>query len=511
VSVELQKLRSELMRECLLNCWTKPGDVGLPWTQLVEPARMERWFKRLYTPITEPIVGGQRLLNHFMLGADPEFVFTNGHERYDARDLGLKAGPAFGADNNGRLVELRAAPSRHALFVLGSLWLALRWMPRFYPDTLAYIWRAGSYYSSDGLGGHVHFGRKRLKLRDREIAALDRLSHLMFTAGLFDREEGRMRVQQAQGAPQGHPYGALGDVRRQAHGWEYRTLPSWVDNPWLAYFVLVASKLVVQRPEHVAPLAARDHELTAEQARAQLRLLLAYYAPMDDDARLAFAILMRQGLPRHNNGADLKLSWGLYSNNIFAATKAETLPDVLPTVIEPSSEDLRELADSMFTGRLPEELPLVANWSPLTLPSGYVHAIKLVDTKVAPNMGELMMHYCMHSKTNLKVQNPGGFPYLFRLPEHTKPYLREVVRRFGAEALQFAGGPGVIMVNCSKDISQDRLREVMDAVVSTNCLPLWPVDRVQPESLKTFADLLNGQVRGPKSPPGTVRILEERG
>jgi Phage phiEco32-like COOH.NH2 ligase-type 2 len=509
MSVELQKLRSELMRECLLNCWTRPADVQAPWTQLVEPARMERWFKRLYTPITEPLVGGGRLINHFMLGADPEFVFTDGNQRYDARDVGLRAGPAFGADNNGRLVELRAAPSRHALAVLASMWLALRWMPIFYPDVLRFVWRAGSYYASDGLGGHVHFGRKRLKLRDREVAVLDRLSHLMFQAGLFDREEGRLRVQRAQGAPAGHPYGALGDVRSQAHGYEYRTLPSWIDNPWLAYFVLVASKLVVQRPEYVAPLAPRDHELTAEQARNQLRLLLAYYAPLDDDARLAFAILMRQGPPRHGSGQDLKPSWGIYSNNIFG-TAPQGAPDVLPTVIEPTPEDLRELADSMLTGRLPEELPLRANWAPLTLPSGYVHAIRHVDTKVSPNMGELMMNYAMHQKLILKVQNPGGFPYLFRLPEHTRPFLRDVVARFGADALQLAGGPGVMMVNCSKDISQTRLREVLDAVVSTNCLPLWPLDKVEPGSLKAHADLVNNRP-GPKSPAGTVRILEERG
>src|SRR5579862_4157678 len=225
MSVELQKLRSELLREALLNGWTRPQDVPAPWNSQIEPSRLERWYKKLYRAEARPTPVSGRLINHFMLGADPEFVFSDGLKRVDARSLNLKAGPAFGADNNGRLCELRPAASRSALAVLASMWLAMRWMVIFHPETLSYNWRAGSYFEGDGLGGHIHFGRKRLKLRDREVGTLDRLAHLQFQAGIFDREEGRMRVRHAQGAPQGQPYGALSDIRQQPHGYEYRTLP----------------------------------------------------------------------------------------------------------------------------------------------------------------------------------------------------------------------------------------------------------------------------------------------
>ena len=61
-----------------------------------------------------------RLLNHFKLGADPEFAFLNEGKQHSAHDFGLRAGLCFGADNNGRLVELRPRASRYAVEVVGQ-------------------------------------------------------------------------------------------------------------------------------------------------------------------------------------------------------------------------------------------------------------------------------------------------------------------------------------------------------------------------------------------------------
>lgn len=495
MSVEHQKLRSELMRECLLKGWTRPADVQAPWTTLIEPERLERWFRRLYTPTEIPLVGGTRLVNHFSLGADPEFVFTDGSKRTDARVLNLKAGPAFGADNNGRLVELRPHPSRHALSVLASMWLAMRWMAVFHPNTLAYSWKGGAYYDADGLGGHIHFGRKRSKLRERETAALDRIVHLMYTAGIFDQEEGRMRVRHAQGAPHGHPYGALGDIRKQPHGFEYRTFPSWLDNLWLAYFTLVASKLVVALPEFVPPISQADASLTPEQSRNQLRFLFSYYAPLDDDARLAAAVLSRNGWPRHGAQTDLKNSWGIFGNTPFGNQDVKA-PDVYPETIPPRDVDLKELADAMFTGRLPEELPLEPTWTPYKLPGGYYHLISVVDTKISPNLGEVAMRYCFHKSRKIVPTNPGGMGYRFRFPGSAQKRSRETgLNEKYNGTFDCALEEGNMFVNCSKDMPVSDLKAMLDDFVDAHAVPLFRIADVKVGSILEYA-----KAQEPKAP-----------
>src|SRR5581483_8667143 len=93
---------------------------------------LESWLKRLQKL---PEFGPQRrYVNRFKVGADPEFVFVSSgltrdeDSRVDAHHLGLQQGPAFGADNNGRLAEIRPHPSRSALRVCASILSTLRWM-----------------------------------------------------------------------------------------------------------------------------------------------------------------------------------------------------------------------------------------------------------------------------------------------------------------------------------------------------------------------------------------------
>src|SRR5437899_6446030 len=97
MSLETVRLKQELFREALTRGWTTPGMVEVPWRDLIPPERLARWYSRLMTPPDKPMVPEARFLNHFMLGADPEFMFLGaGGGRVDARALGLKAGLAFG-------------------------------------------------------------------------------------------------------------------------------------------------------------------------------------------------------------------------------------------------------------------------------------------------------------------------------------------------------------------------------------------------------------------------------
>lgn len=488
MSVELQNLRQELMREALLHGWTRPADVPAPWTGQVESSRIERWYRRMYKAETAPLPVQQRLVNHFMLGADPEFIFHDGMRRADARSLQLKAGPAFGADNNGRLCELRPAPSRSALSVLASIWLAMRWMTVFYDATLAFSWRAGSYFEGDGLGGHIHFGRKRLTFRDRELAVLDRVTHLQFVSGIFDRNEGRLRVQRAQGAPAGQPYGALSDMRAQPHGYEYRTLPSWVDNPWLAYFNLVLGKLVVAFPELVPPLTETDAGLTSEQARAQLRMLLAYYAPLDDDARLAYAILQKRGFPAHVHGTDFKGSWGIFPSGPLGHAESAKPPSVLPAMVPPRVEDEQELALSMFESRVPELTALVPTWHPSTLPEGYVHLIHYVETKLAPGLGELAMDLCVHKDLRFHLLNAGHGPFAFRFSVRYESAITRtgLLKKLGVPACVDISESDQLYVNASKDFKMEQLQYGMRQILESRIFPLFKIETVQQGSYQDW-------------------------
>lgn len=489
MSLELQKLRGELLREALLKGWTKPADVQQPWPQQVPRERIERWYRKLYKSAEEPLPVGQRLINHFMVGADPEFVFHDGLQRMDARQLSLKAGPAFGADNNGRLCELRPHPSRSALSVLASMWLAMRWMAVWHPQTLAYNWRSGAYFESDGLGGHVHFGRKRPKFREREVSALDRITHLQFQAGIFDREEGRLRVRQAQGAPTGQPYGALGDVRLQPHGYEYRTLPSWVDGPWLAYFNLVCTKLVVALPDLVAPLSEADASIAPEQARGQLRMLLAYYSAQDDDARLALAILARRGWPAHASGLDFKANWGLFANGPLGSKPETSAPAVMPESIPPTEAEEQELASAMFENRAPELTPLKPTW-PSNLPEGYVQAIRYVDTKLAPGLGEFCMPLAMHKDHPVQFTNSGHGKKAFRFPASSQPAGLSSGLFRALEALGLSGDcaleDGNIQVNASKDFTLAQLLKGRECILRSRVFPLWSLDEVKAGSYQEW-------------------------
>jgi hypothetical protein len=511
MSVELQKLRAELLREALLKGWVRPSDIQAPWNQQLPPQRVERWYKALYKAPSAPLPVGQRLVNHFMLGADPEFVFHDGLQRCDARAMGLKAGPAFGADNNGRLCELRPAPSRSCLSVLTSMWLAMRWMVLYAPSTLAYSWRSGGFFDGDGLGGHVHFGRKRERLREREVACLDRLTHLQFVAGIFDKEEGRLRVRQAQGAPVGQPYGALGDIRKQPHGYEYRTLPSWIDGPWLAYFNLVVAKLAVAQADLVAPLTEADAVLTTEQARAQLRMLLAYYAPLDDDARLAFAILNRRGWPQHNSGMDFKSAWGLYADGPLGRMATKTKPpSVWPEVVPPTAETEQELALSMFEDRVPEALPLEPTWMH-QLPEDYVHCIGQVDTKLAPGLGELVMDLAMHKDCPLAFHNCGHHKPAFRFPVNLakaikKSDLLQKLREAQCTS-DIATEAWNIHVNASKDYSLELLLRARDIIVDSGVFPLWHLKDVR---ISSYQDWQN-RARSADKRPGPRVLLERSG
>ena len=486
MSIETVKLRNELLLDALANGWFTPKQVQAPYSTLVAPARIARWFERLYAPL-EPQLPGARLVNHFSLGADPEFVLLDlsNSKVVNARNFGLKAGLAFGADNNGRLIELRPKPSRSALSVLTSTWLTLQWMVVYHPDTAIYKWRSGAYAGGDGLGGHIHFGRKQLQRRLREVQSLDRLTHLCFTAGIFSREEGRMRYHHARGILQGDKqYGSSGDIRVQPHGYEYRTLPSWLDSPWLAYFLLTISKLVVALPEVLPPLTGADDVIAAEASRNWLRLLLAYFSPLDDDARLAYAILCKHGFPRHNDGDDFKPNWGIFLNGPLGSSIQALKPVVWPTQIPCTTKFESAMMTALLNGEAPETTELTPTWFPTGLPPNYYQCIDFVQTELSPGLGEFCADVVFHKDCKLVFcGNNNNNATVLTFPESIKINLRTQLKEVLAPLqINFTGADFTIFVSTNKKFTLEMMLLVKNTLLDSKVLPLWRAGEVTDSS-----------------------------
>lgn len=333
---------------------------GQPNLGPVPPRITERWARKLHS-VGEPTWPGQRrLANRFKLGADPEFVVSDGRTRLDATAFGMVTGAFIGADQNGRLAEVRPCPSRSALEVTASIWLELEMGNRLY-DLGRYQLLSGAYVFNDGLGGHIHVGRKR-PWRANEVNALDALYFTLLELGVFPADQQALR----QGGDQHRQqYGLPADFRPQAHGYEYRTLPSFLDSPALTFISLTLAKCVILGRQMVAfwhSLEQRPIEL--------IQNLLAFYAPVDDDARLAYHIVKIWGLPKYIGG-DFKARWAMHRRP--AADVPAARPQLLPGNLKPSAAWVEHLFEHLKTGR-----PLVLRGLPVptvrtTLPTGSVY------------------------------------------------------------------------------------------------------------------------------------------
>jgi hypothetical protein len=301
-----------------------------------------------------------RLANRFKLGADPEFYFSEAHTQQPiaANALNFRTGEAFGADLNGRLAEVRPQPSCSALAVVASLKSTLRWIPIQTPETSNLTWSTGAFAHRDGMGGHIHFGRKR-QSRPVEIQALDFLAN-WGNKYFFSAASVRARQTHTN-------YGRLSDVRQQAYGYEYRTFPSWLASPYLAFFMLTAAKLVVLSPQlfldsmRYVPATYDTNPLATNFIR-----FLTYFQALDDDACLLKALILARGYPLASQDAefDFRRAWGITALPPIAPVA------LIPPNIAPSPAELEALFNELLFSR-PIHLPLVPTWTRTNVPRGF--------------------------------------------------------------------------------------------------------------------------------------------
>lgn len=459
-------------------------DKAFPLGHSLPPGKLQTWLGRLLRmPAT--FSDQKRYINRFKLGADPEFVFLqrNREEGYagrkDARGFNLKQGPAFGADNNGRLAEIRPYPSRSSVEVCASILATLRWMVAARPETSKYEWHAGAFIQDDGLGGHVHFGRKRPG-RALEVAALDSLEETLLDLNVFSKAEALRR---RQGDARHQIYGALGDYRLQAHGYEYRTFPSWLDSPELAFFTLTLSKLTVHEPN----LVWRYIKATPEINLQKIRNFLSFYKTKDDDARLALVLLKRM-LPMHRGG-DFRARWGIMPN--FVANPFTPKAGFIPSAIKPSMQDINEMFLYLLgEGGLPWRIP-TPTWSPSSPPEGYYMVLDNVDTLQQKGLGELILDICASHERPLVIA--GGLrdarKQAVTIPERLAQQLPvEVARLYG----QHRHDNQTIFLD--PESRTHRVSEVR-TLLTSGALPLWRVKDCKRDSYQQWSS------HAVKSPP----------
>lgn len=421
----------------------------------------------------------RRLINNFCLGSDPEFAFARGTKKAAAlQDCGLFVGLAAGADQNERLAELRPWPSTSAVEHVAGILTELRWMYRVHHTSRTFSWRAGAYFAGDGLGGHVHFGRKK-ETRDLEVSAMNSLALTLGAIGVFPLDEWAAR---RHGDARGQLYGQFGDIRPQAHGYEYRTMPSWLHSPDAAFLVLTASKLAMLDPEMIIPWA-----FNLKDSRQHLLRLAKYYRSRDDDALLMYNLLQQRLDRIVFDGGDFKLRWGF--DNVVLKSEAPALERwILPSSIQPQLSEVEEMyryltgtVDRLDFAELPpnfvHKVPEPYVWAPLSIPAGR-------RAGAGDVIHNLVYHPSIVFSPNMRTadQHPLTVSLLMRdywTPDEVKRFESEFNGRFAMASSMASPMYVSIPESLRKPPGIKQLRHLL---FDSGLFPLWTVENVTKNS-----------------------------
>lgn len=489
-------VKREVMRNCVAGEEYKNAPLREAYTQLPE---WEAQAKRL-TLDGIPVPHGRRL-NNFLIGSDPEFVFSfNGAPKH-AVDLGLKVGIAAGCDQNERLVELRPYPSTSVVAHVAGIMTALRWLFRVYYHTWPTMWRAGAFYGGDGIGGHVHFGRKS-SLREDEVRALDALALCLGATHMFPLDEWRTRV---LGDQRGQRYGQLSDTRKQKHGYEYRTLPSWLISPSVAFTVLTLSKLALLDPELVIPWYKTA---TLVQGLEHFIMLAKYYKGRDDDALILFKMLMlereRHTIFGKQYDVDFRPAWGIPIAQLLVTNCTSY---ILPSTIKPEPGEIAEMFNHLWGGAPLTFAEVPPNFKH-TIPDGYRWLPHFVRAARRSGVGDFI-HDLVHQgehPVDLVFDEPGD-KILIGPTWHSNWSQEELDRVKQYPWVKLQSEPGRYVAVPKAWRSGEAMAMAKRVLVDSGLLPLWTVEKVAPDSWDVWRTQHRNNVKEKKVVSGKVRQL----
>lgn len=451
----------------------------------IAPETTQRWTKKFqdYAPAlsTELKLNGRRM-NNFMVGSDPEFCFVDPNytnQKIAASHFGMRPALAMGADQNQRLVELRPAPAVSVVEHVAGILSALRWMVRIYPTCIPYQWKAGAYHAGDGLGGHVHFGRKR-NTRDDEVEGLDGLARTFRILNVFPNDEWRRR---SNGDERHQIYGAYGDYRKQAHGYEYRTLPSWLTSPTLAFAVITASKLVVLDPSVTKHWAAKS---TPTQALQNLINLCKLYAGRDDDALILYDILLKKRLLSHSQlgmGAlCFKEAWGLKD----APIEVTNFP-VIPAMISPATEEITQMHEFLTKGTELAFYKAPVNFTS-SIPKNFCWLYPQIPQIARAGIGDFFHDLVIHNNAEFGIMyrdRDGGSYFPRKWVDQKSELGKQLMNEFN---MYPHTDNNELMISTSILGNLAQMRALKRIILKSGVFPIWTIDTVKSDSYTDFLE-----------------------
>ena len=268
-----------------------------------------------------------KLLNSFLIGADPEFVAYKKGSMLNLLNLGFPPPntPTMKFDHAGDVLELNPSPARSSFRLIRNIRKDL--VESGYTKMLlskGVRLRAGAYIKTNlrdlGLGGHIHFDipfctHKEyglLSSRDKDVLQLtpsDSAKRLSDTLDSLVNYLEKLDILPDKGSTYRRThcnYGNFGEIRcsNQGNRVEYRTMCSWLHSPIAAMICLTAAKLVA-----ASPYLATEH-LTANVSEIKLRKFFESASPFDSDAaRIVERIYEKDVKPQVEPDADLVVSW----------------------------------------------------------------------------------------------------------------------------------------------------------------------------------------------------------
>ena len=469
--------------------FAKKQAVGAP------PEMLERWKRRFYARNNMEFPENPKLLNRFCIGADPEFIFGERNQPIMddefpddnpayvyAEKFGMNTIEAFGADMNGRLAELRVFPNRFVLNVVASLLDTLRWMNEAYPAVNKFKWCAPAIMAKDGIGGHVHIGRRR-KDTNEFVKSLDMLVNVLSSTNIVDGVGHAQRKIQTK-------YGKPSDIRPQPHGIEYRTMPTWLSSPWSAYLTLTLAKLCIFHPLSAAKLSK-----VPENNFLIIKNLLMAFSGYDDDARIALIAWERMGPPKYNSG-DFKQAWGITKPQLKGISHGT---HYFPPIIEPDVKSVRELFNFFTNGNPINYRVLEPAWNLYKIPAKIHRPLLAMHYAGIPEVVQGLLSYKIHvdfrpghSQNAIDIYVPPSFTLqtkqLFTWIKETGNSLKTIRAIPGHE------NDGIMIylpTNLQKDyvVNKDIVSDVRAMLTKSGVFPIAKYDQIEkniPEFEKLF-------------------------
>jgi hypothetical protein len=203
------------------------------------------------------------------IGADPEFVIRipNTSEIVSG-DYITKFNGAIGTDAVDELIELRPNPSTNVFNVLGNIRYMLRFLLDKSPELKKLEFVAGHQGVHFPIGGHIHIGRVSKKIWFNNMIIEDsapscgRVLISLLDKLLYDGVHKAIRDKAGYDFRVNHSYGFKGNYRVHTKSVvEYRTPPSWLVSPTLAFLYLCLAKvgglLVINYPDTTTEILAK--------------------------------------------------------------------------------------------------------------------------------------------------------------------------------------------------------------------------------------------------------------